>query len=189
MFKTTGIAGNHIGADMGRPSKLTESQWETIERRLTMGESVRSLAKEYGVSPSAVSVRVSKHSAEIKDVAHQIVATEARLKALPVSAQVSAQTLANELREISANLATAANYSSRTSAKMARVANAQAERMSDDEPDEGTAKTVMILTRVANDAASIGLDLIAANKDTMKQDGSARAMTLDEFYSAHGSDA
>lgn len=39
---------------MGRPSKLTDAQWETIGKRLLAGESTSALAREFGVSAERV---------------------------------------------------------------------------------------------------------------------------------------
>ena len=39
----------------GRPSKLSPVQWGEITRRLAQGDSVRSLAKLFSVSPSTIS--------------------------------------------------------------------------------------------------------------------------------------
>lgn len=90
---------------MGRPSKLTEDQWAKIKVRLLNGESRRAIAKEFGISESSIREKVSAQVTEIKNVAHQIVATEKALQALPISAQLTAQNHASRLRSISDHLA------------------------------------------------------------------------------------
>ena len=156
---------------MGRPSKLSDKQWAVIEQRHLHGESIRSLAKEFGVGEATVRDRVSAQCAEIKDVAKQIVAVEERLSSLPVSAQVSAHTLADELKAISSHLASAARYGAMTSHRLSAIAHTQTEFINDMgsmEENEGAIKTVMALTRGANDASQIALNLLNANKDQMK---------------------
>lgn len=157
---------------MARPSKLTEKQWAEIQRRYLAGEKVRALAREFGVSEGAIRARVVAQCAEIKEVAHQIVATEERFSALPVSAQVSARTLANELREISSHLASAAKYGAMTAHRLSSIAHQQTDKIdeaADINENAGAIKAVMALTRGANDAATIGLNLLAANKDQVKR--------------------
>lgn len=51
------------------------------------------------ILPNVIPLRISTHSAEIKEVANQIVAAEQRFNALPVSAQVSARSLIDEVRK------------------------------------------------------------------------------------------
>ena len=93
---------------MGRKSKLTEKQWEEVGRRHLEGESLRSLAREFGVGESTVREKISAQSAQIKKVANQIVEVEIAKKNLPVSAQISALNLAQRLLMISESLSDAA---------------------------------------------------------------------------------
>ena len=152
---------------MARPSKLTEKQWAEIQRRYLAGEKVRALAREFGVSEGAIRARVVAQCAEIKEVAHQIVATEERFNSLPVSAQISARTLADDLRAISSHLASAAKFGAMTAHRLSAIAHQQTEKIDDMgeiEDNESAIKSVMVMTRGANDAAAIGLNLLAANK-------------------------
>lgn len=61
------------------------------ESVLLAGESTSALAREFGVSKSTISVRFSERSETIKNVAHQIVATEQALSFLNVSEQLAAR--------------------------------------------------------------------------------------------------
>lgn len=155
---------------MGRPSKLTEKQWAEVERRLLEGESRRAIAREFGVSESTIRERLSAQVEEIKTVAHQIVATERALTAMPISAQVSAQNLAAKLRSISDNLASAADYGARTAHRLNALANSEVAKVDDADPLSSleALKGVSVLTRLANDAASAGFNLLAANKEIVK---------------------
>lgn len=156
---------------MARKSKLTPTQWAEIERRLLEGESCRSLAKEFGVAESTIRERVSAQVSEIKSVANQIVATERAVQALPISAQITAHNLAAKLRAISDNLASAAHYGAATAHRLQALANSEVSKIDDASPlaSGESLKGVMVLTRLANDSASIALNLLAANKETVQK--------------------
>jgi hypothetical protein len=156
---------------MGRRSKLTDAQWGEIERRMLEGEPVRALAREFGVSEAAIRGRKSAQVAEIKTVAHQIVATERAIQALPIPAQITAHNLAAKLRAISDNLASAAHYGAATAHRLQALANAEVGKVDDADPLESidSLKSVGVLTKLANDSASIALNLLAANKDTVQR--------------------
>lgn len=156
---------------MGRPSKLTEKQWAEIERRMLEGEAVRRLAREFGVSEAAIRARKSAQVEEIKTVANQIVATEKAMAALPISAQITAQNLAAKLRSISANLASAAQYGAQTAHRLSALANSEVSKVDDAEPLKSveSLKGVAALTKLANDSASIALNLLAANKESVQK--------------------
>ncbi|RZL66414.1 MAG: Hin recombinase [Variovorax sp.] len=66
---------------MGRPSKLSDKQWEQIGRRIVAGEKPSALAKEFKVSHATVSERFSESGGKVKSVANQILAAEDSLKA------------------------------------------------------------------------------------------------------------
>lgn len=156
---------------MGRRSKLTDSQWADVEKRMLEGEPVRALAREFGVSEAAIRARKTSHVEQIKTVANQIVATERALQALPIPAQITAHNLAAKLRAISDNLASAAHYGAATAHRLNALANSEVAKIDDVDPlqSQEALKGVMALTRLANDSASIALNLVAANKDTVKR--------------------
>lgn len=156
---------------MGRPSKLADKQWAEIERRMVAGEPIRALGREFGVSDGAIRLRLTAQVNEIKDVANQILATEGRLKAMPITAQVTTHNLADMLRSISGHLAGAANYAAATSHRLAGIANGKVALVDDAKPldDESREelKDIAALTRMANDAAEIPLNLLKANKESI----------------------
>lgn len=158
---------------MARPSKLTEKQWNQIRERLLAGEPGRRLADEFGVSEAAIRKRLGAQCAQIKVVANQVVAAEAAVRALPVSAQIAALNLADELRSISTHLASAAKFGAATSHRLLGIANAKVQEVDDatplDEASLESLKGVAVLTKIANDSSTIGLNLLAANKDMVKQ--------------------
>lgn len=156
---------------MARPSKLKPEQWTEIIKRLLAGEKAADLAREYGVSKTAISTRVSKRTETIQTVAHQVVAAERALSELPISEQLLAVNLASKLRAISDNLASAAQYGAQTAHRLSALANSEVSKVDDAEPLKSieSLKGVAALTKLANDSASIALNLLAANKDTVKE--------------------
>eukprot|EP01034_Spumella_vulgaris_P031468 gene31468-38863_t len=108
---------------MGRKSSLTEKQWSEIERRLIAGEKGRALAKEFGISEAAV--------------------PETAFSALPISAQISARTLADELKEISLQLAGAARYSAATAHRLAGIAHAKVAEIDDAAPLDDASRVAL----------------------------------------------
>ncbi len=156
---------------MGRPSKLSDKQWEEIRRRLIDGERPTDLAREFKVSKATISNRVSKRADAVKAVANQIVTTNSALAELSVSEQLQAVSLAARLRAISDDLASAAHYGAKTAHRLNALANSEVQKVDDANPlasVEGL-RGVAALTGLANESAKIGLNLLAANKDTIKQ--------------------
>jgi len=169
---------------MGRPSKLTEAKWEELKARLAKGERAADLAREYGVSKTAISVRVSKRAETVKEVANQLVAAERALRELPVSEQLSALSLADDLRAISTHLASAAKFGSATAHRLAGIAHAKVQEIDDAAPltDESleSLKGVAVLTKMANDASQVGLNLLAANKERVNRINDAAEVVENE---------
>lgn len=170
---------------MGRKSKLTDRQWEQIGKRLLAGETGRSLAKEFGVSEAAIRARFSAQNAEIKTVANQIVAAETALKALPISAQIAVHNLADDLRAMSTHLAGAGKYGAATAHRLSGIAHAKVQEIDDASPldAEGieSLKGVAVLTKMANEASTIAVNLLAANKEMVKDMNSGKAQEPAEF--------
>jgi ABC-type transporter Mla subunit MlaD len=158
---------------MGRKSALTEKQWQQIGDRLLKGEAGRVLAREYGVSEATIRKRFGAQTKQIKTVANQLVAAETAFSALPISAQISARTLADELKEISMHLAGAARYGAATAHRLSGIAHAKVEEIDDaaplDEKSLTTLKGISVLTQLANNAAEIPIGLLKANKEQIDQ--------------------
>lgn len=185
---------------MGRKSKLNPTQWAEIERRIIEGESARALAREFGIGESSIRERVSARVAEIKSVANQIISTERAVMALPISAQITAHTLASKLRTISSNLASAAEYGSATALRLNALANSEVSRVDDAAPMDSleNLRNVGVLTKLANESANIALNLLSSNKDRIsKMDEEERAeeaavaemrpkLTREEWERKHG---
>jgi hypothetical protein len=157
---------------MGRPSKLTDAQWDTIKKRLAAGEKAADLSREFKVSKTAISHRVSKRIETIKTVANQLVSAEEALRSLPLSEQLLTISLADDLRAISTHLAGAGKYGAATAHRLAGIANAKVQEIDDaaplDEKSMEALKGVAVLTKLANEASTIGVNLLAANKEVIK---------------------
>lgn len=157
---------------MARPSKLTEKQWQQIEKRLLAGEKPADLAREFKVNRSAITRRFAQQHKNAKALASQIVSTEASLRSLPVAQQLNVLNLADQLRSVSSHLASAANYGAMTAHRMAGLANTKAAAIDEETllmSDEGmdTLKQISALTKIGNDSAEIGLNLLKANKEAV----------------------
>jgi hypothetical protein len=170
---------------MARPSKLTDKQWAEIERRNVSGESIRSLAKEFKVSPSIISERISERVPKQKELAKSIACVEVAFDSLTVSEQVSVRSLADTLKAISYHLGGAAKHGAMTAHRLSVIANAQVDRIDESAPLEENADTlkhIIAMTKGANDAASIGLNLLAANKDMARPEAESVPSGLGHFY-------
>ena len=156
---------------MARPSKLSPQQWAEVERRLAAGDGVRDLAREFGVSPAAVSKRgVSKQTKQVQVVAKQLAEAQTALAALPVAQQYTAVSLAEKLRNISGSLASAAELGAATAHRLHALANSEVAKVDDAEPMASieNLRNVGVLTKLANDSSHIALNLLAANKERIK---------------------
>lgn len=156
---------------MGRNSKLTESQWDEIGRRLINGETGRALSREFKVSESAIRKRFGAQTKEVKSVANQLVAAETAFKSLPISAQISARTLADRLVSVSEHLCGAAEYGAATSHRLAGIAHNKVAEIDDAAPLSAESieslKGIAVLTKMANESSEIGVNLLRANKETV----------------------
>jgi hypothetical protein len=167
---------------MGRPSKLTEAQWDEIRRRLLDGERAADLAREYGVSKTRISENVSKRANAVKDVAKQIVAAEASFRKLSVSEQFDTVSILRNLTDTLGHLSSAAAYNAATAHRLAGIAHLKAAEIDDAAPlteeSLGALKGIAVLTRMANEASEIGLNLVRANKEVFAN--SEDAPSLDD---------
>ncbi|NIE67466.1 helix-turn-helix domain-containing protein [Burkholderia sp. Ax-1719] len=158
---------------MGRPSKLTDAQWESIGKRLLKGESAASLSREFGVSKASISTRFSERTKRVESVANQIVETERALSFLNVSEQLAARSLADDLKAISEHLAGAARFGAATSHRLAGIAHAEVAKIDDIDPMSKQSVMALAgisaLTKMANESSEIARDLLRANKDQIER--------------------
>ena len=155
---------------MARPSKLSPEQWAEVGRRAAEGESTRALARVFGVDEAAIRRKVNPQTPRIKEAAEKVVAARAALAALPVAQQYTALSLADKLRNISASLASAAELGAATAHRLHALANSEVAKVDDAEPlaSAESLRAVAGLVKLGNDAAQIGVNLLAANKERIK---------------------
>ena len=161
---------------MGRPSKLTDRQKAEIGRRLAQGESGRKLAREFKCSEATIRANVSAQVATIQDVAGRLADAERDLERLPVSAQVSARTLADQLKGIQNSVANVAAAGARTADRLHQLAEGKAKHLGDLSTSEDL-KPIAVLVATANEAIKPALTLVQANKGK----GSDAATTLEDL--------
>jgi transposase-like protein len=156
---------------MARPSKLSPEQWSEIERRLSANEKASDLAREFGVNPSQITRRVTQVSQKVREVAQVVAQAQTALAELPPAQQYNALSLAAKLRSISDSLASAAELGAKTAHRLQALANTEVGKVDDVNPLQSVEnlKGVSALTKLANDSASIALNLLAANKETVKR--------------------
>ena len=174
----------------GRPSKLTDHQLDTIKARIARGEKPSHLAREFCVSRSTLSERVSEQVGKIKSVAHGLVEAETALKSLTPSDQVAAVDFAAKLRSISEHLQSAGEIGSRTAHRLATMARTQLDRVNDAEPLESqeAVRSAAVLTRMASEASEIGLNMLKLTKESLTAPPIERPLTLSELYKRMGTD-
>ena len=110
------------------------------------------------------------------------------LRSLPVAQQLAAINLADELKAISTHMAGAAKYGAMTAHRLSGIANAQVDLIDDAEPLKSieTLKGIAALTKTANEASDIALNLLSANKKHVErlnepiEDKAAKS--LSDFY-------
>lgn len=155
----------------GAPSKISEKKWAEIESRASAGESIRALAREFGLSDTAIRKRIGLRVAPIKAVANQLAAAELAMEKLPFSSQVKVRTLADTLKGISHHLGEAAEKSSMTASRLAHIAHVQSALLDETatlDENANAVRSVVVMQEAANKAAYIPLTLLSANKDAIK---------------------
>ena len=157
----------------GRKQNLTPEQWSEIAARRAKGETVRALAKAYGVSPASISEHCSDRVQQLKTKATQLFQVEAMVSALPIAEQNAVRSLADKLKSVSSHAASAAEYGMMTAHRLSQMAHAETDKIDPCKQSHENAevvKSVMVLTTGANEASKIGLNLLAANKDAAIKD-------------------
>lgn len=168
---------------MPRKSNLTDRQWDKLHKRLLAGEKAAQLAREFGVSKSAISARFSKRMENVKATASLIAAADEALEKLNLQEQVNAFSLADELRSISKHLAGAGRNGAMTAHRLAGLARFQAEKVDEIDPSKSSEalQNIAILTKLSNESAQTGLGLLAANKEFVKEQNAPKQMDKSEF--------
>lgn len=178
---------------MGRKSHLTSDQWLEVERRhVVEGDSINSLAAEFGVNESSIRRKIKPNKAEakssanpLKELAKEKVRADAesrriaeQIATLPYAKQEIVETLARKLTNISDHLGSAAEYSAASAHRLAALANQQLDAVDDVNPLKSVEQlqSVALLQKMSNGASEIPLGLLRANKehiDDMNKRGAA----------------
>jgi hypothetical protein len=159
---------------MTRRRVLTDEQWALIGKRLLEGACTTDLANEYGVAESTIRSHFERAGMKpdmVQRVAAHLFEADCELRALPTEGQVQALTLFQRLRNISESLAQAAENGAKTAVRFTALANTEAQKVDDADPlgSEKNLKAAVLLTKAANEAASIPLNLLSANRDSVKR--------------------
>lgn len=164
---------------MARKSNLTDEQWAQIGKRLLEGEGASVIADDLTAQGLRITEstirshfeRKGQKPASIRQVAEQVFQADTALRALPTEAQVKAMTLVQRMRTISESLALAAENSAKTAVRLTALANQEVQKVDDAQPHKSIAnlKNTVMLTKAANEAASIPLNLLSANRETVKR--------------------
>lgn len=115
--------------------------------------------------------KVSAQSAQVRTAAEKLAEANIALDALPAAQRQVAINLSDKLRNISNSLASAAELGAATAHRLQALANTEVAKVDDADPltSVDKLKSVGVLTKLANESASIAVNLLAANKDTVKQ--------------------
>jgi hypothetical protein len=156
---------------MGRKPRITEDKWIEVKEARLSGMPFAALSKKFGISKTRIIDKIGDRSTKIKNAAESLKCVIDEIDSLPIEDRGSVVNLANELREISSNLASAARYGSVTAEKLAKLAAHKAINIQEDvdlEDCDRSLKVVLALTRTANEASSIGMGLVSTNKNMIE---------------------
>lgn len=105
--------------------------------------------------------RIDKESRTISD----------KIAELPYAKQVIVHDLSRRLANISNSLASAAELGAATAHRLSALANSEVAKVDDAEPlaSVENLKGVAALTKLANESATIALNLLNANKETVQR--------------------
>ena len=153
---------------MGTQKRLTQAEWATLEKRLMAGESARSLAREYGNTEAAIRHRFGQvKKIKINDAAVKLVEARQAIESLPPTLRPQVNALADTLQQISEMAARSAELAARTAYRMSHIANVQASKLDEENPDVETARMVAGFTDTANKAFHQPMELMKAHKSIM----------------------
>jgi len=171
---------------MARPKALSEKKWEEVIKRVPpLGtESIRSVAKEYGISEGTIRKRVNTHEKPILALANQIATAEIEFESLPINTQVKVRNLADEMKGMNVDLASAGKLNAQTMRMFSKAAHDATSKimfkaMSDDgetvSPErlaecDAELMPVMKSLQMANEASKIPLKLAEISAKGSKEE-------------------
>jgi hypothetical protein len=155
---------------MANKSKLSDLQWdELLRRHIVDGVDLKILAKEAKVTVKYIHERIKGPATEVKDVANQMLSLNKKLGSLTISRQLIVHDLASLMRSISTHLANAANNGAATSSRLSNFAHNYSELIDpigDAKINQQVLSEIAAYQSVANECSKVGLNLLAANKDS-----------------------
>lgn len=178
---------------MGRKSVLTDDQWIQIERRhVVEGESLNSLAAEFGINESSIRRKIKPSGANKAEspngrekyvnpltvIAKEKVRIDAESKRifdqiadLPYAKQKIVNDLARKLSNISEHLGSAAEFSAASSHRLSMMANQLLDKVDDAAPmkSQEHLQAFAALQKLANSSSEIPMNLLRANKETVDE--------------------
>lgn len=156
---------------MPKPSPLSLKQWEDIQKRLLSGEAGRVLAREFGVSETAIRKKFGSQTKVVKSIGTELFKAEQKFKDLSLSSKIMVRTFADDLHAMNLHMSGAGKFSSATAHRLAGIAHSQVDKIDDANPMESqeVLQAISALTKMSNDAAVIPLGLIKSNNDLMRE--------------------
>lgn len=146
-------------------SKLTAADWVDVDQRLQLGEAATVVAKSYGITEGAIRQHFGPLKKDkVQRVAVKILEARQAKKVLAPILQVKAESLADQLEELSKVMMNTARAQSDTALRMAQIAKAQALQIDVDNPNIEMLRDVHALIDTSNKASSQGLELLKINK-------------------------
>jgi len=146
--------------------RVSKATWDKIKAKIDSGQSIRSIAREFGLADTSIRTHFGLQVKKVKEVANQIVAAEIALSNLPENLQLQACRLADDLRSISKHIGSGSKFGAMTYHRLSGIANQQVDKINeaDIEGSIQHLQNVAVITRTANEAARIPIDLLNANK-------------------------
>jgi transposase-like protein len=156
---------------MGRKSTFTEAQKIEIQRRISNGEKMSDLAKEFGVHKSQMTRHFSQPVAKLETIANQVLKTESEIKGLNISQQLLLADRINHLRLRNELMEEGAHHQAFVYKKLSLAARNKADSMDLSEAiDEDELSNLMKMGMTANTFAKVSIDLKKAESSTIQKD-------------------
>lgn len=157
---------------------ISPSKWADVMRRYIVdGESASVLARELGVSETAVRKRAGSKRFEVKDIANQIVSAEQQYERLDKGSKSLVDDMAAQLRAVNSGLMRAAVNGANSSARLSAYGVKQLDdidKLAAANPNfkimdaQEELQAFGVVTKLGNDAAQLSVQLINANKESLK---------------------
>lgn len=184
---------------MGRKSSLTDEQWLEVERRhLVNGESINSLAGEFGVNESSIRRKIKPTNAEspnsvnsLQRLAQEKFEADRESKRiaeaiaeLPYAKQNIVFDLERQMVNAIGIMAAASEEGAKNTLKLTRMVSRQIDRISEEDPmsSENEIKAASAFQRMANASSEVPINMMRIFKDANKQvDTQDQAQLLKEI--------